>query len=577
MSDPLKKLIVGGGHLNEEDYATAVSKAAKDNVSLMHAIELLHLIEEDKLLSVFCKHFGVVAAPLADKDIPRDIIELIPKDIAQKYRVLPIDRAGNNIIVAMGDPRNLDAIDAIRFNVGFFPKAVLASEVRLSEALEKYYGHALDINSEGEKVQIKSKPKKEERQNIAAKGEGDGPVTQLVNQVLVQCMVRKASDIHLEPYETFLRIRLRIDGVLHEIVRPPEAMKAALISRIKIMADLDIAESRKPQDGAINIMIGDKPVDFRVSTLPTVYGEKIVMRILDKSSLQADMTELGFDQDELDKFMTSIHNPFGMVLVTGPTGSGKTTTLYSALQELNKETENIMTAEDPVEYNLEGINQVQMKQEVGLNFMAALKAFLRQDPDIIMVGEIRDLETAEIAIKAALTGHMVLSTLHTNSAPDTISRLLNMGVEGFNLVAALTCITAQRLMRRICDRCRVVDESVTAEHMVALGIHPQYADQVKAYKGAGCSACGKSGNRGRVAVHEVLKLTDPVREAILDNQPAMIIKKVAMANGMRSLRQSALNKLAQGIVNVTEVTKTTTSDSDDLDRKPSSNSSSGAA
>ena len=570
MSDPFKNLLVAGGHLSEEDFHAAVKRSQKDQISLMHAIELLALIEEDKLLSIFCKFYGVVAAPLADKDISREIIDLIPKDLAMKFRVLPIDRAGNNIIIAMGDPRNLDAIDAIRFKIGFFPKAVLASEIRLSEALNKYYGHALDINASPQTT-VKNTSitaKKEERTDIAANNKGDGPVINLVNQVLVQCMTRKASDIHLEPYESFIRIRLRIDGVLHEIVRPPGHMKAALTSRIKIMAGLDIAESRKPQDGAINIQIGDKPVDFRVSTLPTVYGEKIVMRILDKSSLQADMTALGFDQDELDKFLSSIHNPFGMVLVTGPTGSGKTTTLYSALQELNKESENIMTAEDPVEYNLEGINQVQMKAEVGLDFSAALKAFLRQDPDIIMVGEIRDLETAEIAIKAALTGHMVLSTLHTNSAPDTISRLLNMGVESFNLVSALTCITAQRLMRRICDRCRIVDESVLPEHFVQLGIHPQYADKVKAYKGAGCGACGKTGNTGRVAVHEVLKLNDAVRESILKNDPAMIIKKVAMANGMRSLRQSALNKMVQGIVNVTEVTKTTASDSDD---KPSSN------
>jgi type IV pilus assembly protein PilB len=564
MSDVFQKLLVGGNHLSEEDYQKAVERAEKEKITLMHAIELLHLLDEEVVLDVFSKFYRVPAAPLADKDIQREIIDLIPKDLAVKQRVVPIDRAGNNIIVAMGDPRNLDAIDAIRFSVGFFPKPVLASELRITEALEKYYGLQLDMNSmDAGSVKV-NKPKKEDkRQDISAGDKGDGPIIRLVNQILVQCMTRKASDIHLEPYETFLRVRLRIDGVLHEIVRPPNTMKAALISRMKIMANLDIAESRVPQDGAINILIGGKPVDFRVSTLPTVYGEKIVMRILDKASLQADMTQLGFDKEELAKFTSSIHNPFGMVLVTGPTGSGKTTTLYSALQELNKESENIMTAEDPVEYNLEGINQVQMKPDIGLDFSAGLKAFLRQDPDIIMVGEIRDLETAEISIKAALTGHMVLSTLHTNSAPETISRLLNMGVEGFNLVSALTCITAQRLMRRICDRCRIIDESVTSEHMIQLGIHPQYADKVKAYKGAGCSACGKTGNRGRVAVHEVLKLTDPVREAILKSAPAMEIKKIAMANGMRTLRQSALNKMAQGIVNVVEVTKTTLSDSDD--------------
>jgi len=390
-----------------------------------------------------------------------------------------------------------------------------------------------------------------------------------VNQVLMQCLHRKASDIHIEPYESFLRIRLRIDGVLHEIARPPVSMKAPLTSRIKIMASLDIAESRLPQDGAINILIDTKPVDFRVSSLPTVYGEKIVMRILDKSNLQVDMTKLGFETDELAKFKSSIHSPFGMVLVTGPTGSGKTTTLYSALAELNKESENIMTAEDPVEYNLEGINQVQMKSDIGLDFASALRSFLRQDPDVIMVGEIRDLETAEIAIKAALTGHMVLSTLHTNSAPDTISRLLNMGVESFNLVSALTCVTAQRLMRRICEKCRVVDESITPQVMIELGIHPQYASRVKAYKGAGCSVCGNTGNKGRLAVHEVLKLNDPVREAILENAPAMKIKRLAMQTGMRTLRQSALNKMVQGLASAKEVIKTTTSDSDEEPGKSS--------
>jgi type IV pilus assembly protein PilB len=344
-------------------------------------------------------------------------------------------------------------------------------------------------------------------------------------------------------------------------------MKAALISRIKIMASLDISETRLPQDGAINITIANKPVDFRVSSLPTVYGEKTVMRILDKSALQTDMTQLGFDVEELKKFKDSIHQPFGMVLVTGPTGSGKTTTLYSALAELNKESENIMTAEDPVEYNLEGVNQVQMKSDIGLTFAATLRSFLRQDPDIIMVGEIRDLETAEIAIKAALTGHMVLSTLHTNSAPDTISRLLNMGVESFNLISALTCVTAQRLVRKICEKCRVVDDAITPQMMIDLGIHPQYAARVQAFKGTGCHACGGTGNKGRIAVHEVLKLSDPVREAIISNAPAMTIKKIAMANGMRSLRQSALNKMAQGITSAQEVIKATTSDNDDHQRQ----------
>jgi len=565
MSNPLKTHLVNGGILSAEDYARAEALSAKERCTLLYAIEKLSIVEEEKLLDAFSKYYRIPKTSINQMDIPSGIIELIPKDMALKHRVVPIDRAGNNIIVAMGDPRNLDAMNAIRFTVGFFPKPVLASEARLTEALEKYYGRLLDIKSmdnSSDDSQPAKRPDKE-RVDIANNEKGDGPIIKLVNQILMQCLQRKASDIHIEPYETSLRVRLRIDGVLAEIARPPVSMKAPLISRIKIMSSLDIAETRLPQDGAINISIGGKPVDFRVSTVPTVYGEKIVMRILDKSSLQVDMTKLGFEVDELQKFKTSIVSPFGMVLVTGPTGSGKTTTLYSALQELNQESDNIMTAEDPVEFNLEGINQVGMKSDIGLNFASALRAFLRQDPDVIMVGEIRDLETAEIAIKAALTGHMVLSTLHTNSATDTISRMLNMGVESFNLVSALTCVTAQRLMRRICSNCRIVDDTVTPKILTDLGIHPQYAPKVKAYKGKGCANCNGSGYKGRVAVHEVLKMSDPVREAILDGAASMRLKKIAMANGMRSLRQSALNKMVQGITDAPEVTGSTTPDSDD--------------
>lgn len=566
MSNPLKTYLVQGGIISAENYQKAEELAAKDQCTLLYAIEKLSIIDEDQLLDAFSKYYRIPKTKIQDMDIPKSILDLLPKDLAVKHRVVPIDRAGNNIIVAMGDPRNLDAINAIRFSVGFFPKPVQASEARLTEALEKYYGRMLDIKNldGGEDGKVTSRKSTEkERIDISSNDKGEGPIIKLVNQILMQCMQRRASDIHIEPYETSLRVRLRIDGVLHEIARPPVAMKAPLISRIKIMSSLDIAETRLPQDGAINIAIGGKPVDFRVSTVPTVYGEKIVMRILDKSSLQVDMTKLGFEVDELEKFKLSISSPFGMVLVTGPTGSGKTTTLYSALQELNKESDNIMTAEDPVEFNLEGINQVGMKSDIGLNFASALRAFLRQDPDVIMVGEIRDLETAEIAIKAALTGHMVLSTLHTNSATDTISRMLNMGVESFNLVSALTCVTAQRLLRRVCPNCRVVDDAVTPKIMVELGIHPQYSAKVRAYKGAGCANCNGSGYKGRVAVHEVLKLNDPVREAILDGAPAMRLKKIAMANGMRSLRQSALNKMVQGITDAAEVTSSTAADSDD--------------
>ena len=570
MAESIKTYLIDNGYLSLEAYERALDTSESGNITIYHAIEKLELINEIDALNLFATFYKVPKANIIEMDIPPAIIDLLPKELVLKLRVIPIDRAGNNIIIATGDPRNLDTIDAIRFSTGFFPKPVLASDVRINQCLERYYGQTLDLgdlNGDPKSGAIKQR-KSSDRQNIAAGSKDDGPIIKLVNQVLMQCMSRGASDIHIEPYESFLRIRLRIDGVLHEIARPPISMRAPLISRIKIMSNLDIAETRLPQDGAINISMGDKPVDFRVSSLPTVYGEKIVMRILDKSALQADMTMLGFEQDELNQFQQSIHKPFGMVLVTGPTGSGKTTTLYSALQELNKETENIMTAEDPVEYNLEGINQVGMKPDIGLDFASALRSFLRQDPDIIMVGEIRDLETAEIAIKASLTGHMVLSTLHTNSAPDTISRLLNMGTEAFNLVAALTCITAQRLMRRICTKCRVIDDSVTPEVMQDLGIHKQYSERVKAYKGSGCPDCGNTGTKGRIAVHEVLLLTDPVRECILQNSPAMQIKRVAMANGMRTLRQSALNKMVQGQATALEVIKVTAADSDAKKKQP---------
>jgi type IV pilus assembly protein PilB len=390
----------------------------------------------------------------------------------------------------------------------------------------------------------------------AAKGD-DAPIITLVNEVLVQCKRTGASDIHIEPYESFIRIRLRIDGSLREIKRPSGDMKGALISRIKIMAKLNIAESRIPQDGAINITIDNQPIDFRVSSCPTVFGEKIVMRILDKSNLQVDMTQLGFDIKQLTEFKNAIAKPNGIVLVTGPTGSGKTTTLYSAIQELNKEDLNITTSEDPVEYSLSGVNQVQMKPDIGFNFAAALRSFLRQDPDVIMVGEIRDLETAEIAIKASLTGHMVLSTLHTNSATDTISRLLNMGAAPFNLVSSLNCITAQRLMKKICERCKEEDPDATPEALISLGIPEKFSTKVKAMRGRGCDHCGNSGNKGRIAIHEVLVINDAIREAILKGIPTDEMKKIAMKNGMNSLRQSALNNMAKGITSMAEVVRTT--------------------
>lgn len=558
----LKDILIKEGKLSSADYQKAVKNSHKNSISIMHAVEELNLLKESKVLEIFSKFFKIPKVQLGEMDIPKSIINLVPKELALKFRVIPIDRVGNNIIVAMGDPRNLQAIDTIRFNAGYFAKPVLASELRISEAIKKYYSK-MDISSITPPGDSINQQRAQSSRRIIGLGGGDreeGPIIKLVNDIMLQCMSRGASDIHIEVYENFMRIRLRVDGSLQEIARPPIQMKGPLISRIKIMAGLNIAETRLPQDGAINILVGEKPVDFRVNTLPTAYGEKIVMRVLDKSNLQVDMTQLGFETDQLKDFKESINNPYGMVLVTGPTGSGKTTTLYSALQELNKEDCNVMTAEDPVEYNLSGINQVKMKPDIGLDFATALRAFLRQDPDIVMVGEIRDLETAEIAMKAALTGHMVLSTLHTNSASDTLSRLLNMGVAPFNVVSALNCVTAQRLLKKICQQCKVQDSSVTPEILTELGIHESYVAKVKAYRGAGCSACGKTGNKGRVAIHEIMIMNESIKRGILEGSAAIDIKKIAMKTGMRTLRQSALTKMANGIVASQEVIKTTSSD-----------------
>jgi type IV pilus assembly protein PilB len=562
----IQDLLIREAGLAAADVEKALALAKAQNLSLMQAVEYLNVWEEDKMLEWFAQYYRVHRVNLAKMDIHAGVIELIPKDIAQKYKVIPIDKAGNNIIIATSHPQNLEAVDTIRFKCGYVAKPVLASDARIQEALEKYYGK-MDVSSLVASSVGSSKASGGGSQRISiasgyAADKEDGPIIKLVNDVLLKCMSSGASDIHMEPYEEFLRIRLRIDGELVEIIRPPIGMRNALISRIKIMAGLNIAETRLPQDGAINITVGEKPVDFRVNSLPTVYGEKIVMRILDKSNLQVDMTQLGFEQDQLKLFKSSIYSPFGMVLVTGPTGSGKTTTLYSALQELNQEDVNIMTAEDPVEYSLPGVNQVQMKSEIGLNFAASLRAFLRQDPDVIMVGEIR--ETAEIGIKAALTGHMVLSTLHTNSAPDTISRLLNMGVANFNLVSALKCITAQRLMRKICLRCKEIDEEVTSEILVNLGVNPVHVSKIKVFKGKGCAVCAQSGSKGRIAVHEILILNEEVKKSILRGDPALEIKKVAMHAGMRTLRQSAIMKMAYGICSIQEVIKSTSSDKDDV-------------
>src|SRR3990172_37890 len=521
----------------------------------------LGFISEDDITSFLSRQYGVPSINLSHFEVDPNVIKLIPSEIAQKHQVIPINRTGNVLTVAMADPSNIFAIDDIKFMTGFKVEPVVAAETSIKNAINKHYdssGMVEDIMKNFDDKDIEALKEGEDAVNVAELGQAaeDAPVVKLVNLILTDAIKKGASDIHIEPYEKSFRVRYRIDGVLYEVMQPPTRLRAAITSRVKIMAQLDIAERRLPQDGRIKIKMGGREMDYRVSTLPTLFGEKVVLRLLDKGNLQLDMTKLGFDSQALTDFESGILMPYGMVLVTGPTGSGKTTTLYSALNRLNTTETNIMTAEDPVEFNLPGINQVQMKAEIGLNFAAALRSFLRQDPDIIMVGEIRDYETAEISIKAALTGHLVLSTLHTNDAPSTISRMVNMGIEPFLVATSVHLICAQRLVRRICANCKeplelpqqtLLDACFTAEE----------AKSTTVFQGKGCSVCNKNGYKGRVGLYEVMEVTDELRELILVGASALELKKKALDVGMISLRRSGLIKVALGQTTLEEVLRET--------------------
>jgi type IV pilus assembly protein PilB len=524
----------------------------------------LGIIGEEDLTNFLSKQYGVPAINLAEFEVDPEVIKLIPVDVAKKHQVIPINRAGSSLIVAMSDPANIYAIDDLKFLTGYNIEVVVASEVAIDEATVRYYEkhvsyeevlgdideNDVDLASATEEINVVD----------LEKAADEAPVVKLCNVILVNAIKRHASDIHIEPYEKSFRVRYRIDGVLYEEQPLPMKLKAAITSRVKIMSSLDIAERRLPQDGRIKLKLGkDKEMDFRVSVLPTLFGEKIVLRLLDKSNLQLDMTKLGFEDKPLSDFMREIHKPYGMVLVTGPTGSGKTTTLYSALSELNKVTENISTAEDPVEYNLPGINQVQMNDDIGLNFAASLRSFLRQDPDIIMVGEIRDFETAEIAVKAALTGHLVLSTLHTNDAPSTINRLLNMGVEPFLVTASVNLILAQRLARKVCQDCKQPLETAT-KSLIEFGFKPDVAKTAKVYKGVGCRTCSNTGYKGRIALYEVMCFTDTLKEQVLQGASTAELKVEAIKQGMKTLRMSGISKICEGVTSVEEVGRVTAAD-----------------
>ena len=526
---------------------------------------LAHLgyVSEAQLVSFLSKQYGVPSINVDEVAVPEEVLQLIPNEVARRHGILPINKEGSSLIVAVSDPSNIYAMDDIKFLTGYNVEMVVAAESQIRDALETYYTEEEEVelddvfeNLSAEDVELLGADEGIDIEQLE-KDSQEEAVVRLVNLILVDAIRRGASDIHIEPYEKDFRIRYRIDGTVYEMMKPPIRLKNAITSRLKIMSELDISERRLPQDGRIKLVLGkSKEVDFRVSVLPMLFGEKVVMRILDKSSLQLDMTKLGFEDEQLKQFKSAIHQPWGMVLVTGPTGSGKTTSLYSALIELNKAEDNISTAEDPVEFNMPGLNQVQINEAVGLNFAAALRSFLRQDPDIIMVGEIRDFETAEIAVKAALTGHLVLSTLHTNDAPSTVNRLLNMGVEPFLVTSSVNLILAQRLARRNCKDCKQPLE-MNEEKWNELKIPPELQEGAEVYDPIGCKICNETGYKGRVAVYEVMPFYDELREAVLQGFSAMELKREAMRLGMLTLRQASVNKLITGQTSIAEVLRTT--------------------
>jgi type IV pilus assembly protein PilB len=532
---------------------------------LGNTLAKLGYVSEQQLVSFLSKQYGVPAVSLDDIAVPEEVIKMVPREVAQRHGIIPVEKQGSSLIVAVSDPSNIYAMDDIKFLTGYNVEMVVAAESSIRSALEDYYQEeeqVLEDIFEGmaeEDVSILQEDQGIDIEELEKESK-EAAVVRLVNLVLVDAIRRGASDVHIEPYEKEFRIRLRIDGVLHETMKPPLRLRNAIVSRLKIMSELDIAERRLPQDGRIKLVLWrEKEVDFRVSILPTLFGEKVVLRILDKSNLQLDMTQLGFAEKQLSEFKDAINQPWGMVLVTGPTGSGKTTTLYSALMELNKTSENISTAEDPVEFNMAGINQVAINDAVGLNFAAALRSFLRQDPDIIMVGEIRDFETAEIAVKAALTGHLVLSTLHTNDAPSTINRLLNMGVEPFLVTSSVNLVAAQRLARKICKDCKAPIE-VPIQSLMDMGLTEEQIEGFNAMGGEGCKTCNNTGYKGRLALYEIMPLADELRECVLQGYSAMELKREAMRLGMQTLRGSGIEKFMGGFVSMEEVLRVTRRD-----------------
>jgi type IV pilus assembly protein PilB len=561
-TDRLGNILLREGMITQDQLAGALQDARSNSTRLGYSLIKLGFIQEEELTRMLSRQYRVPAVDINKVTVDPRILKLLPGDIAHRHLVLPLRRVGRTLTVAMANPADPGAIDQLKFVTRHDIEPVVVGEFTLKKHIDKYYGQQdadvlaelLDvIDDEGVEV---IEEREDEFSEAALKAQvEDAPVVKLINGLLTDAVLKGASDIHIEPYEHELRVRYRIDGALMEVMKPPLKMKAALTSRVKILADLNIAERRVPQDGRIKLKVKNKVVDFRVSTLPVIFGEKIVLRILDKGNLTLDLEKFGFEPKAERDFMHAIMQPYGMVLVTGPTGSGKTTTLYSALSKINNQDVNIMTAEDPVEYNLHGINQVQVRNEIGMTFAAALKAFLRQDPNIIMVGEIRDIETGGIAIKAALTGHLLLSTLHTNDAPSTVTRMMDMGLEPFNVAAALNVVTAQRLLRRICSSCKQ-EATYTDEYLNGARLEDKYR-AITFYKGEGCDNCGGTGYKGRQGLYEVMAASNELRKLIMQGAGVDEIRHQALADGMLTLRMDGMRKVEQGITTLEEVIKET--------------------
>jgi type IV pilus assembly protein PilB len=587
MAARIGELLLKEKRITNDQLQAALEHQRQNGGKLGFNLVKLGFVKDDEITALLSKQYGVPSIALGSFEIDPGIVKLLPGETAQKYQVVPLSRAGATLTIAMTDPTNVFAMDDIRFMTGYNVEPVVASEIAVTDAIEKYYGKvaggtgtnkggavapsgpsALEVASHAlenlpaisdEDVEVLEELEEISAETLAKQGE-EAPIIKLVNVLLMSAIQKGASDIHIEPYEKELRVRYRVDGLLYNIMQPPMKFRDAMTSRIKIMAKLDIAEKRLPQDGRIKIRFQDngqpKDIDFRVSCLPTLFGEKIVMRLLDKDKLMLDMTKLGFEAESLKKFETQIMKPWGMVLVTGPTGSGKTNTLYSSISRINTVDTNIMTAEDPVEFNLMGVNQVQVRENIGLTFAAALRSFLRQDPNIILVGEIRDFETAEIAVKAALTGHLVLSTLHTNDAPSTVNRLMNMGIEPFLVASSLNLVCAQRLVRRICKNC-VEPNPTPAAALTQAGFSPEDAKKVVPNKGKGCEKCNNTGFKGRVGLYEVMEVTEELRELILVGASSLELRRKAVEEGMLTLRMSGLRKVQEGVTTIDEVVRET--------------------